>query len=228
MPYGRIDAIDNDFVARAVALLSAQIRFFIGQHGKCALGLSGGSTPKPIYELLGQDTEIDWSAVHVFLVDDRFIDPSDSKSNQFLIRESLLKYADIPESNLCFPRIDLPLPVSATDYEDRLHIMLDGQTADIVTLGIGEDGHIASLFPPLEDDAFEEADVLVTTTDKFDVRIRLSVSLPFLTKVKLPVFLLQGEKKKALWEEMLAADVNLRRWPAQAVLATERAMAVIG
>lgn len=228
MSYGRIDATPGDFAAKAAALLAAHIKFFLNEHGACTLGLSGGSTPKPIYALLGQDASIDWSSVYVFLVDERYIDITDAKSNQKLVRDTLLEHARIPEENLFFPRTDLPLPACATEYEERLHALLGEKTVDIVTLGMGDDGHIASLFPPLDDDAFDEHDVLVTTTDRFDVRERVGVSLPFLTQAKLPVFLLQGEGKKKVWEEMLAADVNLRRWPAQAVLATERAIAVIG
>ena len=102
------------------------------------------------------------------------------------------------------------------------------EAPDIAVIGMGDDGHIASLFPPLTDEAFEDKDVIITTTDKFVIRERISVSLPFLTKVRLPIFLLQGEKKKAVWDEMIAASVDLRRWPAQAVLATERGVAVLG
>lgn len=228
MPYGRIDSSPEDFAAKAAALLSTHIRFVLAEKGRCVIGLSGGSTPRAVYELLGQDQSIDWRAVSVFLIDERNVPPTNPESNQKLVRDTLFKDAPIPESACAFPRTDLPLPACAEDYARQLEALLEGDPADIAVLGMGDDGHIASLFPPLEDEAFEEENVIVTTTQKFAVRERFSVSLPFLIKIKLPIFLLKGEAKKKVWEEMLAAPIDLRRWPAQAVLASERAVAVIG
>ena len=228
MPYGRIDSSAQDFAQKAATLLSTHIRYVLGVRGRCVLGLSGGSTPKLVYELLGKDPAIDWRAVSVFLIDERYVPPTHADSNEKMIRETLLKTAPIPSSQCIFPRTDLPLPACAEDYARRITAMLEDEPADIAVLGIGEDGHTASLFPKLGDEAFEDDIVIVTTTDKFAVRERISISLPFLTKIKLPIFLLQGEKKRAVWDEMIGASVDLRRWPAQAILATERAVAMIG
>ncbi|MSR87177.1 6-phosphogluconolactonase, partial [Candidatus Peribacteria bacterium] len=160
---------DAEFVTEGTALMRQNIDHAIKARGFCILGLSGGSTPKPIYEALGRAAEtpsspIDWSKVWVFLVDDRYIRADDPNSNQFLLRSTLLKNATIPESQIIFPDTTLPLPECVKLYGQHLNDLLKKGPPDLVTLGMGDDGHIASLFPPLGDDAFGSACAIHTTT----------------------------------------------------------------
>ncbi|MEK7591128.1 MAG: 6-phosphogluconolactonase, partial [Patescibacteria group bacterium] len=138
---------EADFRARGASLLSAGIRKAILDRGRAIVGFSGGSTPKAIYEMLGQDPAIDWSKVWIFLVDDRFIRKDDPRSNQFLLRSTLLKHAPVPESQIIIPDTTLPYQESIALYEKHLEALLEKGPPDIVTLGLGGDGHIASLFP---------------------------------------------------------------------------------
>jgi 6-phosphogluconolactonase/glucosamine-6-phosphate isomerase/deaminase len=96
--------------------------------------------------------------------------------------------------------------------------MLSRGIAHIVILGMGSDGHIASLFPPLQENAFGDRLVLHTQTDNFAVRERISVSMIILGSAERKIFLLSGEEKKKVWEEMLLSDEDMHRWPALAVL----------
>ncbi|MBI3332313.1 6-phosphogluconolactonase, partial [Candidatus Peregrinibacteria bacterium] len=101
---------EDAFVQSAKDFLEREIVSAIQKNGRAVIGLSGGSTPRPIYEALGKSRLIDWSKVWIFLVDDRYIRPDDPKSNQFLLRSTLLKNAAIPESQIIFPDVSLPLP----------------------------------------------------------------------------------------------------------------------
>lgn len=210
-------ANDQDFVVRGFATLKDAITTAITERGFCILGLSGGSTPKPIYEALGKE-KIDWSKVWTFLVDDRYVRGDDPNSNQFLLRSTLLKNAAIPESQIIFPDTTLPLPQCVALYDQHLNSLLHKGPPDIVTLGMGDDGHIASLFPPLADDAFGPALVMHTMTEKFAVRDRMSVTVPVLTKATQAVFFLKGADKKKRWEEMMKSGEDERKWPAKLII----------
>ncbi len=208
---------EQDLLNKGVSSLAVGVSKAIADHDFCILGLSGGSTPKPIYEALGKE-KLDWSKVWIFLVDDRYVRPDDPNSNQFLLRSTLLKHAPIPESQLIFPDTSLPLPECINLYEQHLKSLLQKGSPDIVTLGMGDDGHIASLFPPLTDDAFGPKLVIHTTTEKFAVRDRISVTMPVLKQAKQSVFLLKGAVKKRVWEEMMESTEDEKRWPAKGII----------
>ncbi len=209
---------DTDFVQKSVSFLTKAVTDAIAARGYCILGLSGGSTPKPVYEALGKE-KIDWSKVWIFLIDDRYIRADDPNSNQFLLRSTLLKNAAIPESQIIFPDTSLPLPQCISLYDQHLKSLFQKGSPDIVTLGMGDDGHIASLFPPLTAEASGPSFVIHTTTDKFSVKDRISVTFPALAKALQSVFLLKGDTKKHVWEEMMGSKDDERRWPGKLIVA---------
>lgn len=229
MPYARIDAHDDhEFATKAAVLISKQMQFFIKEHGNCLIGLSGGSTPKPVYQLLAKDKHIDWGKVTVFLVDDRYVPHDHADSNVHLIKATLLNHLTA-QPHVIFPHTHQSIDDCVTNYNDRLREVLEKDVADIVVLGMGDDGHIASLFPPVVEEGFDPALFAIhTTTDRFNVRDRISVTLPVLTKAKMSVFLLKGEEKQRVWDTMINDKRDSHRWPAQSVLAEERGFAVIG
>lgn len=215
MPVERIDA-GPSFARTAAQKLGDLIRRSIRAHGTCVIGLSGGSTPGPVYEELAGEM-IDWTRVTVFLVDDRCVSPDHPDSNQHLVQSTLLSRLSGPPAT-CFHDTSLPPDEAADAYGARLQELLAARGADIVVLGMGPDGHIASLFPPLGESAFGPASAIHTTTDAFAVHDRISVTLPVLAGAAHAVFLLKGEDKLRLWEEMEASAEDLRRWPAKALL----------
>ena len=213
---------DADFIAQGVTWINTAITESTSARGRTILGLSGGSTPKPIYEVLGKSAEtssspIDWSKVWIFLVDDRYIRADDPNSNQFLLRSTLLKNAAIPESQIIFPDTSLPLSECVQLYGKYLKDLLKKGPPDLITLGMGDDGHIASLFPPLSDAAFGPGLAIHTVTDKFAVKDRISVTLPVLEQARQSVFFLKGNGKKRVWDEMMTGSEDERRWPAKAL-----------
>lgn len=212
---------EAEFVTEAVRVLTERITQSIEEFGHAILGLSGGSTPKPIYAALGQK-DIDWNKVTIFLVDDRYIDPSDDDSNQKLVRETLLKHADIPEEQIVFPDTTTDLDSCIAEYEQDLAELLSRGIPHLVTLGLGEDGHIASLFPPVPAEGYGDRLVIHTTTDAFAVPDRISTTMVVIGSADRKVFFLQGDGKKFVWDEMMndeTVETMLDRWPAKAALA---------
>ncbi|MBT3834797.1 6-phosphogluconolactonase [Candidatus Peribacteria bacterium] len=213
--FQKIEADSEDiFVNESIALLTNKINKCISEKGECSLGLSGGSTPRKVYEELGKQ-DIDWSKVIVFLVDDRYVPRDHEDSNQKLVDETLLKNA---EPKIIFPDTSLEIEKCIEDYEKRLP-----SEADIVVLGMGGDGHIASLFPGDIDALTEEnKKVLHTTTDSFAVKDRITVTMPFLKSAGTIIFLIKGEDKVKVFNKMTSANVDIIEYPAHGALSTGR------
>ena len=173
---------------------------------------------------------LDWNKVSIFLVDDRYIDPTDNDSNQKLVRETLLKNAKIPVSQILFPNTTTDIDSCAAEYEQDLAELLSRGIPHIVTLGLGEDGHIASLFPPVPPEGYGDRLVIHTTTDAFAVKDRISTTMVVIGSADRKLFFLKGDGKKFVWDEMMAddnAETMLDRWPAKAALSLGGGMVVI-
>jgi len=220
MEYAHIKALNEEqFVQGVTLILATQIQEAIERKGSCIIGLSGGSTPQAIYAALGKLADIDWSRVFIFLVDERYTDTESNDSNQKMVRETLLRNATIPEENIVFPDTSLPLQECMHKFSADLQEQWSEYLPDTVVLGMGDDGHIASLFPPLDEVAMGDTQgVLHTTTDRFAVHDRISVSLNTVAAAQKHVFLLKGAEKKKVWEEMLASSEPVKRWPAKFIL----------
>lgn len=214
---------DEDFIQKGAGFLSHEILEAIEVRGCCLLGLSGGSTPKGVYEELGK-AKLPWEKVFLFLVDERFVRKDDPRSNQFLLRSTLLRHAAIPEGNIILPDTLLPLETCIELYTKQLRDLLVAP-ADLVVLGMGEDGHIASLFPPV--DLGKTPLVLHTTTNLFDVHDRITVSFPCLISSKKHIFLIKGKKKIQSWHAMLNTDEDAGTWPAKAILREGRTTVIM-
>lgn len=216
----------EEFVSTAATVLERAIVGSIEKEGRCVLGLSGGSTPGPVYEVLGRKATIDWSRVHVFLVDERCVPPDDDRSNRKLVEETLLRHAPVPDLQRHFPDTAKEPGECARFYDYDLRQLLPDTGPDVVVLGIGDDGHTASLFPPLSTADLHAAAFAVSTRvpngpdgePRFPVRDRISTSLTFLRMAGTKVFLLNGPAKKAVWETSSAPGADVLEWPAGLLL----------
>lgn len=237
MPVDRITADSSDsFTAMGADLLEHHIERAVQQHGRCVIGLSGGSTPVPIYKKLGMIEHIDWSDVFIFLIDDRYVPADHADSNQQMVRTVLLEHIGIPLGNIVFPSTTLPLEECVADYGRRLDRLFAAPTPgpspvrgrggkfDISVLGMGPDGHIASLFPPLTDSMLSDQTVITTQTPLkpdgtplFAVRDRITVTLPVLQRAKWNLFLL-GKGKAEIWDQMEKSEEGVERWPAKGLI----------
>jgi len=161
-----IQVTTDQFVGRATEYLIIHIKDAIAKSEHCVLGLSGGSTPKDIYATLAKSTDFDWSKLYIFLVDDRYVPASHDQSNQKLIADSGLANKVLPEHYI-FPNTNLELKECITNYDQKIKALFSTSPADIITLGLGDDGHIASLFPPVVEEGFQHDKMVIhTTTEK--------------------------------------------------------------
>lgn len=218
---------DAEFTKAAAGILSTEMRSVLALRDRCTLALSGGSTPAPIYDALGAIPGIDWHKAHLCLVDERCVPPDHNDSTEHLLRNTLLRTAPIPEAHCLFPDTSLEPQTCAAHYAESLRPLLT-QQIDIAVLGMGTDGHIASLFPPVPKEAFGNAITLHTRTDRFAVQDRITLTLSALSGVRHTFLLLRGQEKIQLWQSMIESAEGSERWPMKHLLEHTRVTVLIG
>jgi 6-phosphogluconolactonase len=151
------------------------------------IALSGGSTPGPAYELAA-NLQPDWSGTELWFADERCVDPEDERSNYRLVKERLLDSLDRPPAVQHRVLGELPAEQAADRYDSEL----EGVGLDLVMLGIGDDGHTASLFP--NDAALEERERRAVAVHRPDLA-RVTMTLPVLRSAATVGFLVLGRDK---------------------------------
>ncbi len=194
------------------------------------VALSGGTTPHALYELLATQAyvqRIDWSAVYVCFGDERCVPPTDAQSNYKMANDTLLAHVPIPGANILRMHGEDAPASAALAYERELRALLAtphgapaehaGQRFDLVLLGLGADGHTASLFPQgaavrehTQWVAAEYADAVATW--------RLSLTLPVINAARDVMFLVAGADKAAVLQRVLETPPDASRLPAQGVV----------
>ncbi len=202
---------DAEAMARAaVSCVVLAAEAAIAERGSFSIAFSGGGTPRRAYQLLSS-AAIDWSKVEVYWVDERHVPSTDKDSNEYLVRETLLSHIPIPEKRI-HPMVTGPTPAeSAANYEALLrsaHSTLNTNLLDLAIMGIGPDGHTASLFPGIKE-LDEKEHWVVPTLSPAGVRDRVTLSVPALSQVGLLLFLVEGEAKQDPLRKILAADTPL-------------------
>jgi len=194
-------------------------------HERYCVSLAGGNTPRRVYELLATEpysAEIDWSRVHLFFGDERAVPPAHPDSNYAMVAEALISKVSIPPANVHRIPAERGAYESATAYEDHLREFFAGQTwprFDLVLLGMGEDGHTASLFPGSE--ALEETSRWVVATRNVQTATdRITLTLPVFNEAKHVMFLVVGKKKAQRLKEALRPKPEADLLPAQAIKPT--------
>ncbi|PEN13712.1 6-phosphogluconolactonase [Longibacter salinarum] len=207
-----------DALSRAAAQhIAAHVQTVLLDQDVYALALAGGSTPERTYELLASGfPRIPWERVHLFWGDERFVPSSSPQSNERMARRRLLSSIDVPSSNVHPIPTDAGSPAAAARrYEQEINSVLSGRdhTFDLAVLGIGSDGHTASLFPddPMAvtdhpDDRLVRA---VQAPDTYDVRDRITCTLKAFNSSSEAVFLASGEGKQSAVQRAQAGDPAL-------------------
>jgi len=219
--YAKADAVE---VARDASVRLAQtLRDAIEERGMATLALSGGSTPRPMYVHLGREPHIQWRRVRIFFVDERAVPKDNERSNHRLIEESLLQNPAVREAEVFRMRGEAPdLDEAARDYEARLRAVVppadeDGiPRFDAVVLGIGDDGHTASLFPGRPE--VDIVDRLVVAVPADGAReARLTLTRPVLERARATFILAVGRSKAAPLERVWLVAGDLQTTPARLV-----------
>lgn len=172
----------------AVVGLPRAIRLAIAQYGSCNLVLAGGTTPRAAYAGL-VDQAVDWSKVHAWFGDERCVPADDAASNFKMASDALLSRVAIPAAQVHRIRGELPAQDAAAEYG----ALLVGVRLDIVLLGVGDDGHTASLFPGSPE--LESEALVVPTESPFAPTQRVSLTLRALNSARFVVVLASGLSK---------------------------------
>jgi len=210
---------DKNSLAQSASDLIAQIiQSTLKTKSRVKIALCGGSTPRDAYSLIGKK-KLEWSNVDLFLGDERWVDNESQDSNCYLLNNSLFKEGNpsLSASFFSVSTVELGSPKeSAVDYEKILKNNLNGDppTFDLILLGLGDDGHTASLFPG--SDALFERDSLVTVSEGKGLK-RITFTSKLLSSADNVVFLISGSAKKTALKRLLDQSESWERTPAKLV-----------
>jgi 6-phosphogluconolactonase len=194
----------------------------IAKHGVFSLALAGGNTPKRVYELLALNPHknlIEWSNVHLFFGDERCVPPDHPDSNYAMVHRALISKIDIPLSNVHRIIGEVDPQEGATAYESELGNFFGGVAVprfDLVLLGMGDDGHTASLFPNSASLAEKFRWVVVTKAPSGQDRI--SLTLPAINNAEHVMFLVTGSGKAQRLAEVFEDRPITNKLPAQQIM----------
>jgi 6-phosphogluconolactonase len=201
----------NRIVAQAAEFMALQERF--------AIVLSGGSTPKTLYELLASPAyrdQIDWTRMHVYFGDERCVPPEHPDSNHRMASEALLNHVPIPGDNVYRIRGEIDPEAAATEYGQLLKERFGDAGPDLVLLGMGDDGHTLSLFPGTA--ALQETRhrCVSNFVEKLNVW-RITLTAPFVNRAAQILVLVAGAGKAPRVQEVLEGEKAPQRNPIQLI-----------
>lgn len=188
------------------------------KNGQVQIGLSGGNTPRPIYERLANNNEIDFAKVVFFVVDERYVPISHPDSNIGMIEKSLINLLSPKPCDFFGFDTSLSWEKAAAEYDILLHNKASNGL-DLIILGMGNDGHTASLFPfsPLLAERNHWA--AQSETENFAIKKRLTMTFPVILASKKILLLIRGSEKEASLRELINGEKMILEFPARALLA---------
>ena len=204
-------------IARSLDLILTKLDTAIKQQGRFTIALSGGSTPKPLYEAIAAQ-KLPWDKIHVFWGDERYVSPDHPDSNELMARTAWLDRVDIPAENIhAVPTLDNNPAVSAAKYEQHLQTFFNSAPGefpalDVVLLGMGDDAHTASLFPHTE--ALQVRDRLITVGNK-DGNPRITFTYPFINAASSVIFVVAGANKRPALAQVFAPSADDLAYPSR-------------
>jgi 6-phosphogluconolactonase len=220
-------ALADEAARRFVALAQAAV----ADHGRFTVALSGGSTPRALYERLAQsplNEAIDWANVHVFWGDERMVPPDDIESSYRMARETLLAHVAIPAANIYpVPTIGGTPEAAASAYEETITAVFgtDAPRFDLILLGIGPDGHTASLFPGQPEVVRPSAALVVAVHNApKPPPTRVTFTYTLINAAANVLFVASGADKMAALQAVLRGPVDVARLPAQGVRPKQAAL----
>jgi 6-phosphogluconolactonase len=198
----------------------------VEDHGRARIAISGGSTPKAAFELLADPHQpwrfrMPWQALDLYWVDERSVPPEDAESNYRMTREALLDHVPLRPCQIHRIEGELQPEAAAARYESELRnsFRLEGAESprfDLVALGLGEDGHTASLFPHTE--AIHEFSRLATANQVPQLGDwRITLTWPIINHARSVFFLVAGTEKAAILREVLTGPRDPERLPSQLI-----------
>lgn len=179
-----------------------------------AIALTGGKTPKPIYEALG-NSAIDFSRAHIYIADERFVSYDHPDSNCTMVRTALIeKHKKIASFHYIDTTVNRDDAIKK--YQAELSAVPE-HVFDIFFLGIGSDGHILSLFPHTSDVDIVFPSVVHTTTEVFAIHDRITMTLPYVLYAKHLILCAIGKDKLAVIQELQKGEKTVQEMPVMAI-----------
>jgi 6-phosphogluconolactonase len=227
--FSDLDALSSAAADEIVAIARASV----AARGRFTMALAGGNTPRRTYELLAtrHRDAIDWAQTDLVFGDERFVAADDARSNYKMAREALLSRVPIPRKRVHAVPTDVATPEDAASaYDQILTTLADaGASVDLVLLGVGPDGHTASLFPgsPAVEERARYAVAVAAPAAVQPAVPRVTATLPFLNGARTAMFLIAGADKRPVIAEILSGAESARRYPAAMVASRERTIWLI-
>lgn len=211
----------DTLLASLADLVVKQAGEAIRQHGRFSFVLSGGSSPKKLFELLASDLyrdRISWQQVYFFFGDERNVPADHPDSNYLMARKALFEPLKIADDHIFRMNTDLEPAAAASAYEKDLHTYFAGKPIhlDLVLLGLGDDAHTASLFPHTT--ALKERESLVKENYVEKVKMyRITLTAPLINAASNIAFLVYGASKATAVHHILEDAKNEEEYPAQLI-----------
>ena len=206
-------------IEAALALIVERILTATNERQSCTIALSGGSTPQPLYAALA-GADLPWQQIQIFWGDERYVPATDPDSNYGMTKRVWLDLVPIPAANIHPMPTDFAQPqLAAEDYERQIVAHFGSEAGsipvfDIILLGMGDDGHTASLFPHTA--ALSVRDRLVTLGDK-DGQPRLTLTFPIINQARSVIFLISGASKQTALAAVFAPTGDAMAYPSRGV-----------
>src|SRR3954468_10610275 len=201
----------RNFVHDAAVFILKHARQALAERGQFRIALSGGNTPRPVYtELARIARDLPWLQVYFTFGDERCVPPADPQSNFRMARESLFVPAKVPEKSVLRVRGEIEPEVAAQEYQGALELLATrtGEPSyrhDLILLGIGDDGHTASLFPGTPALTEQTRKVVANYVPKLE-SWRITFTFPFIAQARHICFLANANKNRGLLEKAIAGD----------------------
>jgi 6-phosphogluconolactonase len=216
----RVFADAGAVAAAAARRLEELARSAVQRDGRFTLALSGGSTPRALYQLLSEHPELPWSQMELCFGDERAVPPEHEASNARMVEQALTHRDFVPKARVHRIRGELPAADAARDYEQTLRGLFPDAALprfDLILLGLGSDGHTASLFPESPALVEQEAWVVAQRVSGLDTE-RITLTFPVLNAAAQVLFLVSGADKANALHEVIAGSAPVSRIPARGVL----------
>ena len=193
----------------------------VEDHSEFNVALSGGSSPKKLYELLASPSfnqRVDWRWVYFFFGDERYVPFNDPDNNALMVRKALFDPLNIPDSQIFIINTALSPPMAAKSYMDVIesHFKTRRIKFDLILLGLGDNSHTASLFPHtpvLHEKTSSVKEVFLNDQQVY----RITFTAPLINKAHHTAFLVYGETKAIAVHNILEGEKNIEEYPAQLI-----------
>lgn len=215
--FSDLDELSASLATYIVDLINSTVK----EKNRFTMAVSGGSTPQLLYELLATKHfgSVKWEVVEIFFCDERYVPYGDKQSNYKMVKEKLLDHVPIPKKNIHSISTSHLDPVESArlyDEEIKSYFGADGSAFDLALLGIGKEGHTASLFPGSP--ALNEKEGYAVAVQVPAIpRTRITLTYPALNRAAEVCFLISGKDKAKVLKDILQGTVDFHSLPASGV-----------